>query len=259
MNLIHAIDPLEKGPLRVRALTGPADLAALLAVRGLCFRGHAGADDRDQYDDDCIHMVIERRDCIIGGFRLRRFSGAEIADSYSAQFYDLTPLHRFSTPMLELGRFCIDPVHQDADAVRLAWGAITQQVDRGGVGLLFGCSSFAGCDPAPYHDAFGVLRTRHLAPRGWAPGMGRGATVRFADLPMVHDRGAGLRALPPLLRTYLAMGGWVSDHAVIDRALGTVHVFTGLEIGQVPPGRARLLRAVAAGGQVFQDRDQTGR
>ena len=59
------------------------------------------------------------------------------------------------------------------------------------------------------------------------------------------DRQRGLRLLPPLLRTYLMMGGWVSDHAVVDRDLGTLHVFTGLEIGAVPDGRARLLRAVA--------------
>lgn len=52
--------------------------------------------------------------------------------------------------------------------------------------------------------------------------------------------------IPPLLRSYLAMGGWVSDHAVIDRDLETLHVFTALEISAIPPGRARLLRALAA-------------
>ena len=49
----------------------------------------------------------------------------------------------------------------------------------------------------------------------------------------------------PLLRTYLVMGGWVSDHAVVDRDLNTLHVFTGLEIRAIPPARARLLRATA--------------
>jgi hypothetical protein len=38
------------------------------------------------------------------------------------------------------------------------------------------------------------------------------------------------------------MGGWVSDHAVVDIDLDTLHVFTGLEIGRVPKARARLLR-----------------
>ena len=39
--------------------------------------------------------------------------------------------------------------------------------------------------------------------------------------------------------------GWVSDHAVVDRDLGTLHVFTGLEVRAVPHARARLLRAAA--------------
>ena len=68
---------------------------------------------------------------------------------------------------------------------------------------------------------------------------------------MVFDNGpkdprAAVQALPPLLRSYLRMGGWVSDHAVIDKALQTLHVFTGLEIGTIPPARKRLLRAVAS-------------
>jgi putative hemolysin len=52
--------------------------------------------------------------------------------------------------------------------------------------------------------------------------------------------------MPPLLRSYLMMGGWVSDHAVVDRDLNTLHVFTGLEIRAIPEDRARLLRAVGA-------------
>jgi L-ornithine Nalpha-acyltransferase len=51
--------------------------------------------------------------------------------------------------------------------------------------------------------------------------------------------------VPPLLRTYLLMGGWVSDHAVYDRQMRTMHVFTAVEIAAIPPARVRLLRAVA--------------
>jgi putative hemolysin len=61
----------------------------------------------------------------------------------------------------------------------------------------------------------------------------------------VTDRRAALVALPPLLRTYLAMGGWVSDHAVVDRQLNTLHVFTCVEVDKVPAARAASLRAVA--------------
>ena len=59
------------------------------------------------------------------------------------------------------------------------------------------------------------------------------------------DLRVALQALPPLLRTYLAMAGWVSDHAVVDRALDTLHVFTAVEIAKIPLARARALRAIS--------------
>ena len=61
----------------------------------------------------------------------------------------------------------------------------------------------------------------------------------------VQDTQRGLQGMPSLLRTYLGMGGWVSDHAVIDEALDTLHVFTAVEIDRIPPARARLLRLIA--------------
>mgnify|MGYP002648902638 CR=1 FL=1 len=48
-----------------------------------------------------------------------------------------------------------------------------------------------------------------------------------------------------LLYLFTFVGGWVSDHAVMDRQLGTMHVFTGVEIKAIPPARARALRALA--------------
>ena len=59
------------------------------------------------------------------------------------------------------------------------------------------------------------------------------------------DERRALQQMPGLLRSYLAMGGWVSDHAVIDRDLGTLHVLTVVDIAAIPPARARLLRADA--------------
>jgi len=219
----------------------------LLALRGLCFRGNAATCDRDGFDAACDHVLIEDigSGAVVGGFRLRLFSGAAVGHSYCAQFYDLSRLAGFGAPMLELGRFCLHPDRHDTDILRLAWAAITRRVDGAGAGLLFGCSSFAGCDPAPYGDAFALLRDGHGAPEGWRPGVKAPEVVGFATLAPMGDRARALRSLPALLRTYLAMGGWVSDHAVVDRAMGTLHVFTGLEIARVPPGRARLLRASA--------------
>jgi putative hemolysin len=148
--------------------------------------------------------------------------------------------------MVEMGRLCIHPDWPDPDILRVAWGAMTAYVDATGVEMLFGCSSFSGTEAREYFDAFALLRDRHIAPSRWLPRVKAPAVFRFAArLRRKTDLKRAQAKMPPLLRTYLMMGGWVSDHAVIDRDLGTLHVFTGLEIRAVPPGRARLLRAVA--------------
>ncbi|MBT8413968.1 MAG: GNAT family N-acetyltransferase [Boseongicola sp.] len=227
---------------RVRFVDGRADFEAALALRGRVFRG--GASDADQFDDLCRHMVIERLEdgAVVGAFRVMSFAcGAEIARSYSAQSYGLSALAAYPAPMLELGRFCIAPEVSDPDILRVAWGGLARIVDEEGIAFLFGCSSFRGTDAGRYRDAFALLRERFLAPKAWAP------TVKASEVAGlgsdVSDRGRALKAMPPLLRSYLTMGGWVSDHAVVDRDMDTLHVFTGLEIASIPAARARSIRA----------------
>ena len=89
---------------------------------------------------------------------------------------------------------------------------------------------------------FAMLRDRHVAPRRWLPRVKAPEVFRFARLIGRPDPRRAMAAMPPLLRTYLMMGGWVSDHAVVDAQMDTLHVFTGLEIRAIPPGRAKLLR-----------------
>ena len=97
-------------------------------------------------------------------------------------------------------------------------------------------------------DAFALLKERHLAPKRWLPRVKAPNVFRFARKLGLRrpDMKLALRGMPPLGRSYLVMGGWVSDHAVIDTELNTLHVFTGIEIKRVPPRRARLLRRAGA-------------
>lgn len=245
---------LKKGRFASRLAMTDADLAAAQTLRHLAFISGSGlaaskdGRETDAYDSRCRHVLIEevRSGTLVCCFRILDLTGAAIADSYSAQFYDLSALAAFEGRMAEMGRFCMHPDWHDADILRVAWGAMTAMVDAEGVDLLFGCSSFQGTDAAAYHDAFAMLRARHLAPKRWLPRVKAPTVFRFAArLRRRPDLRQAMQAMPPLLRTYLMMGGWVSDHAVVDMRMNTLHVFTGLEIGKVPPGRARLLRALA--------------
>ncbi|KAF0677524.1 GNAT family N-acetyltransferase [Profundibacterium mesophilum] len=244
---------LEKGALRARLAQDAGDVAAAQRLRGQAFlaeRGDADRCDADAFDARCTHVLIEERESgtLVGCFRLLFLTrGAEIGGSYSAQFYDLSGLAAYGGPMAELGRFCAAPGRGDPDIVRLAWGALTRLIETRGAGMLFGCTSFRGADPTLYADAFGLLLARHLGPASWRPEPKAREVVPFTSIaPERPDLKRAARATPALLRAYLAMGGWVGDHAVIDRSLDTVHVFTALEVAAIPEGRMRLLRASAS-------------
>lgn len=239
------MQPLIRGRFTAREANDPADIARTQALRGLAFG--RSAPDCDDYDDLCTHVLIEDGPLLVGCFRLLPLTGAEIGRSYSAQYYELTKLEGFRGPMVEMGRFCMHPDHHDPDILRVAWGAVTAYVDAQGVELLFGCSSFRGTEVDAYSDSFALLRQSYLAPVRWLPKVKAPKVFRFASRLRGHtpDMRRAMMAMPPLLRTYLMMGGWVSDHAVVDSRMNTLHVFTGLEIRLIPPSRARLLRAIA--------------
>lgn len=243
---------LTKGRYCARFAEGEGDVSAAQRLRFLAFRADAPGQegrDEDDFDAACQHVLIEeqRSGTLVCCFRVMHLrDGAEIARSYSAQYYELSALGSFAGPMVEMGRFCIHPDWRDPDILRVAWGAMTAYVDREGVEMLFGCSSFHGTDAQDYADAFALLRDRHLAPKRWLPRVKAPKVFQFAKrLRRKPDPRLALAEMPPLLRSYLLMGGWVSDHAVVDRELNTLHVFTGLEIKAIPPARARLLRGVA--------------
>ncbi|MDJ0630271.1 MAG: GNAT family N-acyltransferase [Rhodobacter sp.] len=247
---------LRKGRYEARLARTGADIAAAQRLRHRAFIAGTGAAardgdrDTDAFDAHCRHVLVEetRGGRLVCCFRLLPLSdGAEIDRCYSAQYYELSALKGFSGRMVEMGRFCIDPDYAgDPDILRVAWGAMTKFVDDEGVEMLFGCSSFAGTETQAYLDAFAMLKERHLAPKRWLPKVKAPNVFRFARrLRRKPDAKRAMLTMPPLLRTYLLMGGWVSDHAVVDRDLNTLHVFTGLEIKAIPPARARLLRGVA--------------
>ena len=246
------MNPLSRGRYEVKLARTDAEVAAAQRLRYVAFwaeRGRARDDgrDADAFDAAAQHMLVHNHltGDLVACCRLQLFDGHTVDHSYAAQFYDLTRLARFPGPMLELGRFCLDSAHHDPDILRLAWAAIAAIVDQAGVGLLFGCTSFSGADPVCHAGALASLVPR-IGPDAWRPGPRASDRVALTDLP---PRGPGEGPPPPLpalLRTYLAIGGWVSDHAVIDRTLDTMHVLTCVEIAAIPPARARALRMIAS-------------
>ena len=239
-----------------RYASSDADIELAQRLRYRAFIAGTAAEPResgieaDRFDSLCRHVLIDAvaDGRTVAAFRLLPLAhGGEIGESYSAQYYELSGLKDYSGRMVEMGRFCIEPGLNDPEILRVAWAAMTRFVDETGTDMLFGCSSFQGCEAEAYYDAFAMLRDRHLAPKRWLPKVKAPNVFRFARrLRRRPDAKQAMRTMPPLLRGYLSMGGWVSDHAVIDRDFGTLHVFTALEVKAIPPARARALRGLLA-------------
>ena len=250
---------LLKTRFRARIAKSSADIEAAQRLRQLAFardrQDTSMTLDADQFDDICTHVLVENvtdgseNAELVCCFRLLNFATADqIENSYSAQFYNLANLHHMDGPICEIGRFCLHPDWHDPDILRLAWAALTRHVDEKGITMLFGCSSFSGISADKYLDAFALMAGKYLAPNEKAPSVKHDDVFPYAQSLSGHvcDVKQAFKQLPSLLRTYLMMGGWVSDHAVIDRAMCTLHVFTGLEIAAIPAARVRQLRRDAA-------------
>lgn len=250
--------PLVQGRWCVR-LAEAAELPALLRLRARAFRGGDTADDSDEYDADSLHLWLgEPGEAPRATLRLRLHGdGPALLNGYAARFYDLRAMAAVGGPVLELGRLCTDPDRAgEGDLLRLVWAGVARLVLATGAQRLIGCTSFHTTDPGPLGPALALLAARYQGPQALTPGRKAPEVLGFEVLGFevlgveaiaTPPDPAAAALLPPLLRAYLALGGWVSDHLVIDRDLGTCHVLTCVDIASLPAARKRVLTQMAAG------------
>lgn len=216
------------------------------ALRAKVFFNSKITLDLDPFDKSCEHILIHNKfnDNVVCVFRILILKSAEKIDkSYSSQFYELSNLKLMSGSIIEIGRFCIDPEYADPLIIMLAWKTLRAFVEQNKASFLFGCSSFTGVDPKRYKDAFTFLKEHHIAPNKLLPGTKALKVVNFCDILQneSYNSNNAKKDIPPLLMSYLNFGGWVSDHAVIDETLDTIHVFTGLQTSLIPKNRLKFL------------------
>lgn len=223
---------LVAGPYHACDVSGAAGLAACLALRSRIFR-QGGAADHDGFDGLSRHVLItdSRDGAAVACFRHRTLLPDALTTSYAGQFYDLSPLRTLRGPLVELGRVAVDARRSTPDLLRLLFAAMARMAVRARARLIFGCSSFPGADPPRHAPAIAWARGRAEVPeiRALAP----------CTLPLAAPDPAGV---PALLRSYLALGAAVGPDAVADPALDTLHLFTLLNVAEVPAARARTLR-----------------
>ena len=241
-----ALEIIKIGRYRARFASSEIDVSAAQSLRYKCFNLSNKVElDVDEFDIPCRHVLVENLESekLICCYRIMIFdNGKEISNSYSSQFYDLKAIESFPDPMIEVGRFCVQPEINDPSVILTAWAALAQIVDQNQTQLLFGCSSFEGVEKEKYLDSFALLRDRYIAPDHWRPKIKAAQVFCYSkDLIDKVDKKKALLNMPPLLKTYLSMGAWVSDHAVVDLKMKTLHLFTGMEISKIPKSRKQFL------------------
>jgi putative hemolysin len=188
--------------------------------------------DFDRFDNDCDHLLVldhgngRGSNPVVGTYRLlRRVAARRLGGFYSADEYDIAPLVAHEGEILELGRSCVDAAYRQRPAMQLLWNGIAAYVFHYDITLLFGCASLPGTDPDMLATPLSYLHYYHLAPSALRP---RALSERYVDMRRLSfgaiDPGRALSALPPLIKGYLRLGGFIGDGAVIDEQFNTTDV-----------------------------------
>jgi putative hemolysin len=237
--------------IEVRLACDPSEIAAAQALRYRVFYEEMSAKptpemvavkrDFDAFDAHCDHLlVIDRRlgagaEAVVGTYRLLRRSVAERHGGfYSETEFDISLLKAVPGELLELGRSCVDARYRTRSTMQRLWSGIATYVFAHDVRVMFGCASLPGTDPQAVAGALSYLHHRHLAPADLRP---RALPGRFVDMnlrapDMVSETDAAqalddravLAGLPPLIKGYLRLGGFVGEGAVIDEQFNTIDV-----------------------------------
>jgi putative hemolysin len=243
---------LKLGSLEVRLAQTAEEIDAAQALRYRVFYEEMGAKptaamagrrrDFDEFDEHCDHLLVidhmrKDKNPVIGTYRLIRREAAKRAGHfYSSSEYDIAPLIEYPGEILELGRSCIDAEYRTGQVMQILWRGITAYVFRYDIVLMFGCASLPGTDPQALALPLSYLHYHHLAPPGLRP---KALPGRYVDMRLMPreafdpnvafnsikiDPRGGANCLPPLIKGYIRVGGFVGEGAVIDPQFNTTDV-----------------------------------
>jgi putative hemolysin len=233
---------IRSGSLQVRLARTLGDIDAAQALRYRVFYEEMGARpspemarrrrDFDGFDPCCDHLLVldhargEGGEAVVGTYRLiRRGAAARHGGFYTAAEYDIASILANPGEILELGRSCVDAAARNRSTMQMLWRGIAAYVFHHGIELMFGCASLPGTDPEALGLPLAYLYHHHLAPPEIRP---RALDRRYVDMrhlaPEAIDPARALAELPPLVKGYLRLGGFVGDGAVIDEQFNTTDV-----------------------------------
>lgn len=235
-------EELRAGNLGVRLAITQDEINAAQALRYQVFYEEMGAQpdqetlrlklDRDDFDLVADHLLVidhdlgEGLESVVGTYRLiREEAAAKIGGFYSESEYDISPLKNAALRKLELGRSCTAKAYRNRMVMQLLWRGIAAYIFHHKIDVMFGCASLSGTDPDALAEELSYLALHHTAPAEIRPKALANRYVDMNRLPAeaIHPKQALMR-LPPLIKGYLRLGGFVGDGAVIDSQFNTTDI-----------------------------------
>lgn len=196
---------------------------------------HEAGRERDRFDavTEQLLLIDEARPegaRVVGLYRLLDDDGAaKIGQFYTEDEFDLAPLRASGRRLLELGRSCLHHDYRGGTAMFRLWQGLAEHVEARGVEILFGTASFRGADPALHAMPLALLGRDHLAPEALRVTSRQPEHARLPELPQI-DRAAAMRAIPPLIKAYLRLGGRIGQGVFADRDFNTTDVCMILDV-----------------------------
>ncbi len=233
---------LRSGNLGVKLAETEAERDAARALRYHVFYEEMGAkpseatlrmkrdyDDYDKYSDYLLVLDYHKpagHERVVGTYRLLRKDQADKAGGfYSCSEYDISVLSDFPGKLLEVGRSCVHPDYRSRSALQLLWEGMAAYIFYYQIDLLFGCASFSGTDPDKYAEILTYLYQSQLAPPALRVKALPERRVEMLRVdPHKIDYARCRTELPPLIKGYLRLGGYVGDGAVVDYQFNTIDV-----------------------------------
>ena len=249
--------------LWIRLAETQAEIEAAQELRYRVFVEEMGAQASDEmastrrefdaFDPFCDHLLIFD-DCRRSAWSRDRHLPLHAARASQAR---RAVLYRANTTfgrswiireIMELGRSCVDRDYRTGGNMQVLWRGITAYVLFHEVALMFGCGSLHGTDVEKLAQPLAYLHHYHLAPEELRP---RALAERYTNMNLLPKEAinarSALHTLPPLVKGYLRLGGFIGDGAVVDHEFGTTDVCVVVKTDAVTDKYRRSLTRGEAG------------
>ena len=229
-------EPIVAGALKTFLAETPEDIQEVQSLRyeifskeiGACLPDPKEAPNADPFDRICSHLVVKDTTInkIVGTYRLARRQEARLLGAFLTENeFNLSCLLSQPDEILELSRACVALPYRTLPTLTLLWRGLAEYALHSNIAYFFGCASFPGTDPFRFAHALSYLGHERLAPESFRPTVlpHMGQDIRILPQNKI-DKCKVLEEMPPLIKGYLRIGGFVGDGLFVDHGFNTTDV-----------------------------------